>query len=186
MTHKVVKPFQNEYKDGKIYKIEFDNGLIYIGCTTKSIEDRLNEHLFDVKSVVYKNKQHQPKIGLVSSYPCHSKEELESCETFYINKYAKLYKDKALNKRMNDEKKPRKEIKFKCNIMSTEDVNNKIIKKFVIKDNINDKSLNIQFREGNKRVSVKKRYNDCNKDEVMEYMKSKQKELIDSYFVIEA
>lgn len=180
-NHKTIKPYQNEYKDAKIYKIEFDNGLIYIGCTTKSIEERLNEHLFDVKSVVYKNKQYNTSISLVCNYPCHSKEELESCETFYINKYAKLYKDKALNKRMNKEVKPKKVISFKCNIMNNEDFNNKILKKFVIKDNVKDSSLNIQFRDGDKRVSIKKRYNNCSKDEAMTYMKDKQQELIDKY-----
>lgn len=180
-NHKVTGHYQNEYKDGKIYKIEFANGLIYIGCTINSTEERLKEHLFDTNSVVYKNKQYKPTISLVCNYPCHSKEELESCETFYINKYAKLYKDKVLNKRMNDEKKPKKIVSFKCNIMSNEDFNNKIVKKFVIKDNVKDRSFEIQYREGGERVKIKKRYNKCCKDEARDYMQVKQQELIDKY-----
>ena len=110
----VMKPRQTEFKDGKIYRIDFDNEDIYIGSTICSIEKRFEEHLNEKKSVVFKNKDNNPKISLLCNYPCYDKSQLELCEAYYINHFAKIHGDKVLNKRMNDEKKTKKEIKFKC------------------------------------------------------------------------
>ena len=50
-----------EYQNGKIYKIEFNDESIYIGPTINTLETRLKGHLSDIKSIVYKNKDKNPK-----------------------------------------------------------------------------------------------------------------------------
>ena len=59
--HEVVSIGHTEYQNGKIYKIELEDGSIYIGSTIKTLETRLKEHLSDTKSIVYKNKDKTPK-----------------------------------------------------------------------------------------------------------------------------
>ena len=89
--HEVISIGHTEYQNGRIYKIEFDNGGIYIGSTIKTLETRLKQHLSDTKSIVYKNKNKNPKISLVINCPCEKKHKLEKIEKRYINEYAKKY-----------------------------------------------------------------------------------------------
>ena len=44
--------------NGKIYKVTFDNDKIYIGCTCEELQKRLEWHLKNKNSQVYKNKKH--------------------------------------------------------------------------------------------------------------------------------
>ena len=75
--HEVVSIGHTEYQKGKIYKIQFEDGSIYIGSTIKTLETRLKEHLSDTKSIVYKNKDKNPKIELVIDSTCEDKHKLE-------------------------------------------------------------------------------------------------------------
>ena len=74
--HEVKSIGHTEYKNGKIYKMEFEDGSIYIGSTIKTLEKRLKEHKSDTKSIVYKNKDKNPKISLVVDCPCEKKHKL--------------------------------------------------------------------------------------------------------------
>lgn len=47
--------FNSSYIKGKIYKVTFDNDLIYIGSTCEELETRLKWHLTNKNSQVYKN-----------------------------------------------------------------------------------------------------------------------------------
>jgi len=84
------------YENGKIYKLICDKtDKIYIGSTTKKLNDRLSGH---------KNNQNcsskqllelgEVKIKLIQNYPCNNKKELETKERYYIEKY----KDIVINK----------------------------------------------------------------------------------------
>ena len=68
--HEVQSIGHTKYQNGKIYKIEFDDEIIYIGSTIKTIKMRRKEHLSDTKSIVYKNKDKNPKISLLIDWPC--------------------------------------------------------------------------------------------------------------------
>ncbi len=52
-----MKIKQTEYQKGKIYKITFNNGYVYVGSTICEIEKRFGEHMNNCEDVVFKNKK---------------------------------------------------------------------------------------------------------------------------------
>ena len=84
------------YSKGKIYKIIDDNdGRIYVGSTTATINHRLGTHV--AHYIQYKKgERHNQRsyevlkggkyhIELIQNYPCSSRNELEAREHYYIN-----------------------------------------------------------------------------------------------------
>ena len=61
--------FNSLYKNGKIYKIMFDDGRLYVGSTCEELNTRLKWHLSNKKSQVYKNRKDNPKIELIVTSP---------------------------------------------------------------------------------------------------------------------
>jgi len=170
-----------DHKNGKIYRIKFDNGEFYIGSTINTIEQRLGEHLKDPKSQVYARKQHNPTIELICTYPCYDKSKLEACEKHYITLEAT---EKLINKRMNDfernQKQTEKNKRFECYIQSESDLITKMKQKYNIVDDVKDSRLRIVYKENGKTKNIKAKYNATNKDKVQAYMKGKQQELYDA------
>ena len=92
----------SDYSQGKIYKIVCNKtGLVYIGSTYRSLEERLKQHEKDMERFVknYKTKKSylcssffvflnkDYKIELIENYPCSSKLELEIKECDYMKQY---------------------------------------------------------------------------------------------------
>jgi len=72
------------YQKGKIYKIVCDEtGLVYYGSTVQRLSDRLAKHK-QKQNTCKSNEMKNPKIYLVETFPCNSKEELHSRERYYI------------------------------------------------------------------------------------------------------
>jgi len=86
-----------DYSQGKIYKIVCNKtGLVYIGSTYRSLEQRLKEHVYDSKRYLDKkcNKfvssifvifNNDYKIELIENYPCSTKYDLKMKEYNYIS-----------------------------------------------------------------------------------------------------
>ena len=71
------------YKNGKIYKLVCETGLIYIGSTTQNLKDRLRDH--KKKGNGCKCKAFiNPKIELIENVECETKTELLTRERYYI------------------------------------------------------------------------------------------------------
>ena len=69
------------YKNGKVYKITCETGLIYIGSTTRPLKERLRKHKKDIcrcKDFI------NPKIELIENVECETKTELLTRERYYI------------------------------------------------------------------------------------------------------
>jgi hypothetical protein len=101
MASKYIKV---DYSQGKIYKIVCNKtGLIYIGSTCKTLDERLKRHEYDMKHFIkiYKTKPDEIKktkfctsffiflnkdykIELIENYPCNTKLELETKECEYM------------------------------------------------------------------------------------------------------
>jgi hypothetical protein len=147
-ANKIVRhePRQNEYQSGVIYRVKFDDGCVYIGSAKDTLDEGFRENMNDRKSVVYKNKYKDPEINFICTYPCFSKEELEYCETHYIDMFAKKHGEKVLNVRTNDDKKPKKEIKFECKITKEAELAEKLQKKFPILGDPKNARLQITFK----------------------------------------
>lgn len=76
-----------DYKQSKIYTITCENGAVYVGSTTLTLERRLSHHKSHEASSMYKYIQKnyngdwsKSKIKLYENYPCNSKKELEKKE----------------------------------------------------------------------------------------------------------
>ena len=173
--HEVQPIGHTEYQNGKIYKIQFDDESIYIGSTINTLETRLKGHLSDIKSIVYKSKDKNPKILLLIDSPCENKHKLEKVEKKYINQYAKKYGAKVLNKRGNEEIKEKPEIKYTFKIEKEEELKKRIEKMVAIKNDEKNQKLEIQFRARDKTVKVFKRYTRIPLTEAMHFMKVQQK-----------
>jgi hypothetical protein len=88
---------KTDYSQGKIYKIVCNKtGLIYIGSTYRSLEQRLKEHISYCKAYIDKRSNrlissiyvifnNDYKIELIENYPCQNKRELEKKEYYYIS-----------------------------------------------------------------------------------------------------
>ena len=137
----------------------------------------MKEHLSDKKSNVYRNKDKNPKISLVIDCPCENKHKLGSIEKKYINQYAKKYGTKVLNKRGNDENKEKPEIKYNFNIEKEDELLKRIGKMVVIKNIEKEKRLQIQYRDGGKKVNVSKKYTKIAFNDAMDFMMKQQKTL---------
>ena len=79
----ILKMEMNKYANGKIYMIVTDNSNdIYVGSTIRTLKERLQRHVSDYRTGVYKSsqeilKQGNYKIILIKNFPCNSKNELE-------------------------------------------------------------------------------------------------------------
>lgn len=87
------------YKNGKIYKLECDDGYFYYGSTTTELRKRLYRHKLTSDKQPYRIYQHINTIGwdkvkilLVENFPCETKKELIQKENEYIllNKHNNL------------------------------------------------------------------------------------------------
>ena len=85
-----------DYSNGKIYKLTSSNGdLVYIGSTTKTLQQRLSQHQSNYKrwkvekyhfvtSFKVFDDGDDAVIELLEKYPCDSRKELELQERYYI------------------------------------------------------------------------------------------------------
>jgi hypothetical protein len=89
--------YTTDYSQGKIYKIVCNKtGLIYIGSTYRTLDERLKEHEYDCKRYLNKKSNHlissiyviyynNYTIELIENYPCQNRRELEKREFHYIS-----------------------------------------------------------------------------------------------------
>ena len=89
-----------DYKQGKIYTIrcKTDDTLIYIGCTTQSLCERMAKHRYDSmkrsNNFFYQhiNDWNDWYIELYENYPCENKEQLNKREGEIIKEIGTLNK----------------------------------------------------------------------------------------------
>lgn len=80
------------YENGKIYKLNCEDGKYYFGSTIRSLQTRLASHKHACKKTETNNAYtHIKTIGwdnvgieLVESFPCENKQQLLERETWYI------------------------------------------------------------------------------------------------------
>ncbi len=92
-----TKNYKSDYSQGKIYKIVCNKtGLVYIGSTCKTLDQRLKRHEYNYKryldkkintfiSSIYIIFNNDYRIELIENYPCNNKLELENREYFHID-----------------------------------------------------------------------------------------------------
>jgi len=74
----------SDYSQGKIYKLTCsETDKVYIGSSTKSLKERLRHHNYPNNYCVCRDFIN-PKIELIETYPCETKEKLLWKEREYI------------------------------------------------------------------------------------------------------
>ena len=172
-----------KYNNGKIYKIKFSNGELYVGSTCDDLETRLKWHLVDKKSVVHKKKLLRPKIELIVNAPCFDKKTLEAVEMKWIDWYASDYGDKLVNVRGNRSRKRtlRKTVVHEAVIETDKLLIERVEQldgKIVIRDNPDIGYWLFDTVVDGKRHRTKARYSVSTKDEAFEKISTKKKQLI--------
>lgn len=169
---KIDNDIDEKYKEGKIYKITFNN-CIYIGQTIQTLNERFEQHKAAKKGAEFieqlnKNK-HLAKIELIESYPCASLKELLLREYYYIQEYCQKKDITLLNTIHNNQKNK----KVKETIIKQEKLEqiNKEVDKYHIVENSLKNCLRYQaIIEGKKidvSVSLKKKSKDQAMKEIM-------------------
>ena len=102
----------NKYKAGygKIYKLTNSDGLMYIGSTIKTLEERFflhrEEYFASLKGKrgcitsiqLFGNGWRDVKFELVEKYMCEDEKALHERERYWIEFYKNEHKDKVVNK----------------------------------------------------------------------------------------
>ena len=177
--------FNSLYKNGKIYKVKFDNGMVYVGSTCEELETRLKWHLSNNKSQVFKNKGHDPKIELIVNAPSNDKKSLENVENGYIQEYAEKYGNELINIRSNPIKKTKK-IEYKVTIENKKQLEERIAKlenKLTIKDDTKNKCWLIDSIIYGKRYKTMARYGKTSKEDALTKINDKKQQIINELTV---
>ena len=178
--------FNADYQNGKIYHVTFENNdKHYVGSTTRILEDRLDKHILNPKSAIYKYRNDNPTIELMCLCPCKDKKTLEKIENSYINEYKQEYGDDLLNiKGVKKEKKIKNEFKAEMeNQEQLEEILEKLGVKFQIKHNAIKDYLVIDTKINGKRIYHKRRYNKDNKQEAFKQLSEIQQKLVQEFTV---
>ena len=180
-----VNAKNNQYKNGKIYKVTFSDEKIYVGSTCEELDSRLKSHLSDKNSQVYKNKDKDPKIELIINAPCNDRKTLEKIENGYIEEYASKFENRLLNVRCNPQKKQKK-IEYEVSIENDIILRKRIEAlelKIQIKDNEEDNFWYFDNIVDGMRHKTMARYFENNKEKALEQIIEKKKSLIENLTV---
>lgn len=168
------------YKNGKIYKVTFDDEKVYVGSTCEELETRFKWHLSSNKSQVFKHKDKNPKVELIINAPSNDKRSLEKVENGYIQEFAEKYGKLLLNVKSNPIKT--KKIEYKVNIENKKQLEERIAKlenKLTIKDDEKNKQFYFDAFIDGKRHKTMARYGKTPRDEALKKINKKKQEKIE-------
>lgn len=152
----------NKYQNAKIYKLYSDEtDMVYIGSTTKTLKQRLGEHLRGYSAWLKGNKNYVSSfeilkyadyyIELIEDYPCETKKELERREGKIIKTF-----ENAVNKIIAGRSK----------------------KEYCIDNKDKIAERNKRYRDNNKDkiAEYQRQHYEDNKDEILEYQRQYYKQ----------
>lgn len=152
-----------DYKNGKIYKLQINDGNFYIGSTKTDLRKRLYNHKTYSKTSleqnVYKHigeNWENVKIILIENFPCNSRQELLKKENEYIQKEIK--NDLCLNIRRS---------------FRTEEEKQEYNKEYhkVNKEKIYEKKKEYTNKNKKKFIDYQKEYRESNKEKLKQKRK---------------
>ena len=181
---KVDNEIDEKYKNGKIYKITFQN-YIYIGITIRTLEQRFTEHKEAKKGSDFINtlQTHidEAKIELIKNYPCQSLNQLTAEEKIITEKYIDENKLTVLNTIYN-RKKPIKQTEI--NIERLNNIN-KEQNIYNIIENKSKNCLRFQATINKKRVDISVSLNKNTVEKAREILTEKINKLYNMDFIVE-
>ena len=165
------------------YEISFELiDKLYVGCSIRNLQQRLDEHINDKKSAVYKYRNMKPTIRPIICCPCKDRKELNKVEAEHIHHYAIKYGDRLLNKQHVTKSQPKPKIHH-AEIENEQQLRQRLREKFgdkiKIKDDPMNKLLYYDTKIDGKRYKTMARYNKYSKEEALTKITKKQQQLID-------
>ena len=143
LTVTVNSYFNDEYHNGQVYKITFEhNNKLYFGCSTRNLQERLNEHITTKSSAVYPYKKDNPVITPIIRAPCKDRQQLNRVEAEYIRYYSVKYGDRLLNKQLVQKQTVKIEYKHQAQIETETQMRERLRQKFGDKIKIKDDPMN--------------------------------------------
>ena len=143
LTVTVNSYFNDEYHNGQVYKITFEhNNKLYVGCSTRNLQERLNEHITTKSSTVYPYKKDNPVITPIIRAPCKDRQQLNRVEAEYIRYYSVKYGNRLLNKQSVPKQTVKIEYKHQAQIETEHQIRERLRQKFGDKIKIKDDPMN--------------------------------------------
>ena len=143
LTVTVNSYFNDEYHNGQVYKITFEhNNKLYFGCSTRNLQERLNEHITTKSSAVYPYKKDNPVITPIIRAPCKDRQQLNRVEAEYIRYYSVKYGDRLINKQLVPKQTVKIEYKHQAQIETENQMRERLRQKFGDKIKIKDDPMN--------------------------------------------
>ena len=172
-----------DYKQGKIYTVrcKTDDTLIYIGCTTQSLCERMGKHKYtstkrpNICFYQYVDDWDNWYIELFENFPCNSKEELNKREGEIIRKIGTVNQQIAgrTHKEWYDDNKEQVLNRQKENYNNNKDKILQKQKEYAIKNKDKIKDYKKEYANKNKQklAEEKKKYQEKNRETLKEYLK---------------
>ena len=175
---KVNKEIDEKYKNGKIYKITFDNN-IYIGSTYRTLDERFDEHKKASRGSLFvetlKKNKDKAIITLIKNFPCQSLKELVNEEEIYIHQALDDKSKICLNTMMT---------KKKSKIKDSEIIMQRLDKveedKYHIIEYANKQIYRFQYKDNNgKKYDISCKWSEkCTKEEALMKIEKKKAEIM--------
>ena len=175
--------FNDDYHNGQVYEISFELiDKLYVGCSIRNLQQRLDEHINDKKSAVYKYRNMKPTIQPIICCPCRDRKELNKVEAEHIHHYAIKYGNRLLNKQHVSKLQPKPKIHH-AEIENEQQLRQRLRDKFGDKIKIKydpmNKLLYYDVKIDGKRYATKARYTEQSEEEAMSKITKNQQQLID-------
>lgn len=99
-----------DFSKSKIYKLVCNiTGKVYIGSTTRTLNYRLNQHLYDFKkrrskitsSQIFEKANYD--MVVIENYPCKNKKELHLREKYHIDNNECINKKNPIGRKLSPE-----------------------------------------------------------------------------------
>ena len=173
--------FNDDYHNGQVYEISFKLiDKLYVGCSIRNLQQRLDEHINDKKSPVFKYRNMKATIRPIICCPCRDRKELK-VEAEHIHHYAIKYGNRLLNKQHVSKLQPIPKIHH-AEIENEQQLRQRLREKFgdkiKIKDDPMNKLLYYDVKIDGKRYATKALYTEQPKEEAMSKITKKQQQLL--------
>ena len=159
------------------------NDKLYIGSSTRNLQERRNEHMTTKSSPVFKYKDDEPIITPIIRAPCKDRQELNRVEIEYIRYYSEKYEDRLFNKQSVPKLTVKIEYKHQAQIETENQLRDRLRQKFgdklIIKDDPMNKLLYYDAKIDGKRYKTTARYTKQSKEQALTKITAKQQQLVD-------
>jgi hypothetical protein len=175
---KVSNDIDDKYKNGKIYKITFDDN-IYIGSTHRTLDERFDEHKKASRGSLFvetlKKNKDRAIITLIKKFPCKSQKELMNEEEIYIHQALEDKSYICLNTMMTKKKSKIRDTEIEIDRLDKVEDD-----KYHIVEYANKNIYRFQYKDSNgRKYDISSKWSDkCTKEQALIKIEKKKAEIM--------